>query len=114
MDVQKLKDAGIDVDGALERFMGNQALMEKFLKKFPADTNFAKLEEAIRQGNKEDALAASHTLKGVCGNLSMQTMFELMTEQVRLFRADEWQQAVDMMPEVRAAYERILDVIGEG
>ncbi len=114
MDIQKLKDAGIDVDEALERFMGNQALMEKFLKKFPADTNYTKLEEAILQENKEEALVAAHTLKGVCGNLSMQKMFELMTEQVGLFRAGEWQQATDMMPEVRAAYHNIIDAIEEG
>ena len=114
MDIQKLKDAGIDVDEALERFMGNQALMEKFLKKFPADINYTKLEEAILQENKEEALVAAHTLKGVCGNLSMQKMFELMTEQVGLFRAGEWQQATDMMPEVRAAYHNIIDAIEEG
>ena len=88
--------------------------MEKFLKKFPADTNYTKLEEAILQENKEEALVAAHTLKGVCGNLSMQKMFELMTEQVGLFRAGEWQQATDMMPEVRAAYHNIIDAIEEG
>lgn len=111
MDVQKLKDAGIDVDGALERFLGNQALMEKFLKKFPADTNFAKLETAIKQENKEEALAASHTLKGVCGNLSIQKLFDLVSEQVSLFRADEWEKAVDMMPEMRTVYEKVKEVI---
>ena len=29
---ERLAAAGIDVDGALERFMGNDALLERFLK----------------------------------------------------------------------------------
>ena len=29
----RLKAAGIDVDGALERFMGSDVLLERFLKK---------------------------------------------------------------------------------
>ena len=44
---EKLESAGIDVAGALERFMGNDALLERFLKKFPDDPNYGKLRAAI-------------------------------------------------------------------
>ena len=43
---QRLVEAGIDVDSALDRFMGNEKLLDKFLGKFPADQNYAKLVEA--------------------------------------------------------------------
>ena len=36
----KLREAGCDMDGTLERFMNNEALCMKFLKKFPQDVTF--------------------------------------------------------------------------
>ena len=47
---ERLAAAGIDVDGALERFMGNDALLERFLKKFLADGNYAALPPPWRPG----------------------------------------------------------------
>lgn len=47
------------------------------LKKFLDDKTFANLVKAVSEGSGEAALAASHTLKGVCGNLSIERLFEL-------------------------------------
>ena len=61
MDLQKrerLCKAGIDVDGALARFMNNEALLLKFLFRFPADPNFAALEQALAYAGGNRALAA--------------------------------------------------------
>ena len=44
---QLLLDAGVDVDEALGRFLGNEALMMKFLLRFPGDENFSRLKETI-------------------------------------------------------------------
>ena len=41
---EQLTGAGIDVDGALERLMGSETLLERFLIKFLSDPNFEKLE----------------------------------------------------------------------
>lgn len=43
--------AGIHVNGALERFMGNETLLEQMLNKFKDDTYFQKLLEAAKQLN---------------------------------------------------------------
>lgn len=61
---ERLAEAGIDVENALERFMGNEGLLERFLKKFLNDQNFSKLTVAIGEKKEQEALAASHTLKG--------------------------------------------------
>lgn len=37
---ERLMVAGIDVNGTLERFMGNEALLEQMLNKFKDDTHF--------------------------------------------------------------------------
>lgn len=110
---ERLEEAGIDVESALERFMGNEALLERFLKKFPDDPSYAKLTAAIEAGKQEEALIASHTLKGISGNLAMTGLFDLLTAQVAAFRADDWDEAVKLMPEISKSYETITAVIGE-
>lgn len=70
MDQQKrllLERAGIDVADALARFMDNEALMLKFLLRFPEDKNFSQLEQALADGDATRAFEAAHTLKGVAG-----------------------------------------------
>ena len=74
MRSQPDSEAGIDVDGALERFMNNEALLERFLRKVPGRTPTMKRPWSAglrRRGTREEALTASHTLKGMCGNLSL-------------------------------------------
>ena len=108
---ERLKEAGIDVPNALERFMGNETLLERFLKKFLDDTNYEKLAAAIDAGQQEAALTASHTLKGISGNLSMTELFSLLNEQVSAFRADDWDRAVELMPEITKTYETLSAAI---
>lgn len=110
---ERLTAAGIDVDGALERFMGNDALLERFLKKFLADGNYAALSAAVAAGDAAAALTASHTLKGVCGNLSMPELFRLLTCQVEALRAGDWARAESLMPEIDRAYGTVTRAIGE-
>ena len=102
---ERLEKGGINVSGALERFMGNDVILERFLKKFLSDSNYENLEAAITSGDKESALIAAHTLKGVCGNLSMAGLFELLSKQVAAFRADDWEHAVELMKEITKEYE---------
>lgn len=116
MDAEKkraLVEAGVNVDGALDRFMGNEALLCRFLKKFLDDANFENLKTAIEQGDEQAALAASHTLKGVCGNLSMPALFELFTAQVAAYRAGDARAAAEMMDKIRPAYDAVCAAIRE-
>ncbi len=108
---ERLEDAGIDVSIALERFMGNETLLERFLKKFLNDASYEKLVAAIGTGQREDALTASHTLKGVSANLAMTELSVLLNEQVAAFRADDWDGAVKLMPEISKSYETISAAI---
>jgi len=108
---QSLQEAGMDVDGALERLMGSETLLDRLLNMFLDDTNYGRLQAAVDHRDLESALAASHTLKGMCGNLSMTLLFDLLTRQVALFRADDWAGGAGLMPEIAAAYDRLSSVI---
>lgn len=111
MELSNLKQIGINTDSAFERFMGNQALYAKMLKKFLDEPSFAKLTAAANERNDQAALEASHTLKGVCGNLSIDILFDLFAEQVVLMRADKWDEAYAMMPEINEKYALVTDTL---
>ena len=110
---QALIAVGINVDEALSRMMGSEALLMRLLKKFLDDANYAKLRDAVARSDAEAALTASHTLKGVCGNLSMAALFDLLTRQVAAFRAGDWEGAVALLAEIAPAYERVTSAIRE-
>ena len=109
---KQLETAGIDVGQALERMMGSEALLERLLGKFPADQNFQKLCRALDCGDSEGAVSAAHTLKGICGNLSMTSLFELFTKQVEALRRGDLTEAGRLMEEIRPAYEEAVKAIG--
>ncbi len=105
---KQLEEIGIDVDSLLDRFMGNEGILLRFLKKFLNDGNYERLRTAAESGDMEEALAASHTLKGVAGNLSMTKLYDLLTCQVQLFRDEKPEEAVCMMDEITSVYESLI------
>ncbi|MGN0639444.1 MAG: Hpt domain-containing protein [Oscillospiraceae bacterium] len=111
MNFDLLINAGIDAEDAVKRFMGNESLFARMLAKFLDDSNYDNLVRAIPEKSESEALTASHTLKGLCGNLSMNELYRLFSEQVTLFRADKWDEACAMMPEISENYTKITDAI---
>ena len=111
MDSRILMDAGIDAESALNRMMGSEALLERLFRRFLEDGNFSALSAAIEAGDREGALTASHTLKGMCGNLSMDRLYSLFSGQVDLMRAGDWEEAVILMPRIREAYDEAVSAV---
>lgn len=110
----RLAAGGIQVEEALERLMGSEALLERLLQKFMAEENFPRLEAALAARDQERAVAASHTLKGMCGNLSMAVLYPLFTRQVEALRAGDWDAAQALQEDIRPAYQAVRAAIGEG
>lgn len=112
--LQALQDAGVDTQDALARFMGNAALYERFLLKFPNDPNFGQVGPALEQGDLDRALTAAHTLKGVAGNLGMTALFQACTQLVDLLRAGQPDAARAAYPALASAYQSVIQaLIGE-
>lgn len=108
---QKLRDAGVDLEGALERFLNNEAMYEKFLKKFLADPNYQELTAAVAEKDCKRAFTASHTLKGVCGNLALQGLYHAISDQVECFRTEKFEEGAAKMPAVAEEYDKIVATI---
>lgn len=109
---QYLLEAGIDVEDALERFMGNETLMVKFLLRFPEDENFLRLKRALAAGDAGAAFTAAHTLKGVAGNLSMEKLFRQVDPLVEDLRSEHLAAATGRMPALEESYARVLEALG--
>ena len=107
-----LEAAGIDVAQALERMMGSEALLERLLGKFREDRNLQALCGALKAGDLETAVTAAHTLKGVCGNLSMTALHGLLTRQVEALRRGDLDGARELMAAIEPAAADVLGAIG--
>lgn len=83
---QKLVENGVDVEGTLHRFMGNEALFMKFLTKFKDDPNYMNLKTCLDNEDFEEAFKAAHTLKGVSANLGLTSIIEPVSALTELLR----------------------------
>ena len=85
--------------------------IRKFLRMFLSDDNFEKLKNALAANDVSRAFLGAHTLKGVCQNLCLTSIYEIdyiVTEALRAGNIDE---AKQHMPELTARYERAVDQI---
>ena len=115
---QILISAGIDADDALERLMGNESLLERFLKKFLEDENYAMLVKAAGQGDGDGAFRAAHTLKGLCGNLGMDRLLAAVSKTVEKLRSHQAETLPqdflkDELLEVTRAYDEVVQAISQ-
>lgn len=115
---KQLEECGADVETTLKRFMGNDAIYQKFLGKFPGDPNYAKLGTNIEAGAFEEAYKCAHALKGVVGNLGLTQIYEkvsTLVEELRNKASEDVDaaRANELWQEIKKVYEQFIDVINE-
>lgn len=113
MNIDILKKAGINYEEGLGRFMGNNALYEKFIKKFPADENYSLACEDMKSGDMKALLAHTHAMKGTTGNLSMNTLYGSCCNIVDAIRAEQFDKCPEIFEEITANYNTVLEAIKE-
>lgn len=115
----KIEECYEKIGGNYEEVSGRipgEALIIRFLGKFLNDESYGNLCEYVKQGNREQAFRAAHTLKGVCANLglsALQKQAEEITEILRKEAEEMPKEAVEMMPRVTAAYDTTISAIHE-
>ncbi len=112
--IDELKNHNVNVNEAIERFMGNRALYEQMLKKFPDAVSTHPVLEHIDSGNYDTAVANAHTLKGVSGNLSLTDIYRAYTEIVQLLRDGKPEQARIKLVDIIPAQTDIIECINAG
>lgn len=85
----QMRSDGIDIDGAMERFMGNEEMFRQFLKELSEESAYAVLCEAIRKAEVEEAFEQAHRLKGILGNLGLCKPYNALYDIVECLRDGE-------------------------
>ncbi len=115
---QRLVENGADVENTVRRFMGNEAMYEKFLKKFKDNSNYSGLEEGVSTCNYEEVFTCAHTLKGVSANLGLDPICKAasdLTEEVRGKAAEEVNEArvQEIWQELQKVYKVFDELLSE-
>lgn len=85
--IDKLEAWGCNVQEALERFVDDEELYITCMNLFVNDASFSALGDALKSQNYRAAFEAAHTLKGVAGNVSAGSLYEIigsLTDKLRV------------------------------
>lgn len=74
--LRRLNAAGVDTEGALARFVGNEELYLSFLKKLSEYLKFDEIYEALKQEDGDRFYMLVHQLDGAAGNLGIESVYD--------------------------------------
>lgn len=109
--IEEIGQLGADVEDALFRFMGNEALYERMLKKYPKVAEETAVMGHLASGDLETAEKNAHTLKGVAGNLSLDPLYKGYSEIVQLLRDGNAAEARALLEKTLEAERPIIECI---
>lgn len=107
----ELEGAGVNVEETLRRFMNNEMLMIKFLRKFVDDENMNKLRTLIADKYYNEVLPVAHTLKGVSGNLGLIKLYEIFSRMCQDCRNDQYEDLDGLFAQAEANYSKVVEAI---
>ncbi len=87
--LEKLRNWGCDVDGALERMLDDEECLESCIDLVIEDENFKLLGDAILNNECKPAFEYAHALKGVLANVGLTPMYDVIFGIVEKLRADD-------------------------
>ena len=104
---------GANYEDVLRR-LGKEERIKKFLGMLLNDQSYAQLKQAFAEGKGEEAFRAAHSLKGICMNLGLETLYtstNALTEELRAGVITEASQALAM--QVEQDHQLAVDCIKE-
>lgn len=103
---------GASLDEVLGR-LGSEALIKRFIKKFPQDPSFDALKSAIAAGSVEDGFRAAHTMKGVCLNLGLTQLYTLSSDITEKLRAGVFEGCPELFAQLEERYQQAIESISQ-
>lgn len=109
--INALKEWGCDVDGAIERFIGDIELYETCLKTVLSDKSFTGLGEALKRDDVKEAFDHAHTLKGVLANMGLTPMYDITVRIVEPLRVGNSENLLLVYEELMQAKDKLAGIL---
>lgn len=103
-----LQGLGVAYETLLRRFSGNEAILRKFILKFPQDQTFAVLQKEVEASAYREIERSAHTLKGLSANLGFEQLSAHCADLVACVRGGREEEAAALFEKVRVEYKRIV------
>ena len=111
-----LKECYAALEGDYEDVLGRlrtEKLVQKFVLKFLNDGSYDLLCKSLETGDYGEAFRASHTIKGVCQNLSFTKLYKSSHDLTEALRSGWSEEAAGLVEQVKADYEQVTAAIRE-
>ena len=89
----------------------SDAIIKKFVLKFPAQCGYDALCKAVEEEDYKAAFGAAHTLKGVCMNLNFTKLGESSSKLTELLRDGYSEVVPSLFEQVKEDYKQAVDAI---
>ena len=103
---------GGDYNATISR-LPSEALIKKFVLKYPGDPSFDQLKDALEAQDWELAFRASHTLKGVAQNLGFDKLQRSASELTEALRGDKPLTDMALLKKVQEDQKELVEAIGK-
>lgn len=114
MSVKELYESfGGDYSRAVQTMM-NDAFISRMLTKFIEKNSYEDIIHSYQNKDMKGIFEASHSLKGVCGNLSLTPLYEkasVLCDKVRNLNEGETVNVDAEVNDLKESYEKILTLI---
>lgn len=110
---QELREAGVDVESALDRFMGSESMYDKFLLKFVQEHTFRQLQESLLDKDIRNAFLLAHTMKGICANLELHPLLDILAPMTEQLRSGNMKNVTEQLELLNRLYQNVCDIIRE-
>ena len=111
MDYLFLKNRNFDVDGTIERFAGKTDLYDKYIRLFIEEQSFFQLEDAVKNLDYKEAENNVHALKGLAGNLGVNSVYNASCLMLKEIRTGDKNKAIELFDFVKEEFLLACEVI---
>ncbi len=88
-----------------------EEIVIKYLKQFPDDNNFTLLGNALKEQNYEQAIHASHTLKGLCVTLDFANISKQVAALHHNLQQGNYTDNEQLFSEIELGYNQLVEWI---
>jgi HPt (histidine-containing phosphotransfer) domain-containing protein len=114
-DRMTIQTQDLDIEEALRRFNGNQAIFSKLLKRFIEINSDIekKTTQLVNSGNSEEIFIFFHSIKGGAGNLSAKKLYEKSTVLEGFARNGDFESIKKELPSFYDVYDQLKIAVAD-